>query len=265
MSVRVNNKHCLNETCSVSLSWLLGIKMCYRGSVGFDVLSLSNGVIHDCTTGVPMSVSVFFPRPHPWIWKRAEIFNFWSAQKKVTKNKLFLLSICNHTSWPAVGGEKWLIEMLLKHLSSYRRSFATIGSQQPRFSTASVKTPDAENSRRCALPTASAFQRIKTRLWRGGDQKMAVTTQTGEAQHDKESTNIRRCAERWGFGRLLHPCETLEADACQKIVCSQREKQRISFKVEWKCRAHLIPEAARAYSAELIHREEELMNMGVDK
>ncbi len=47
--------------------------------------------------------------------------------------------------------------------------------------------------------------------------------------------------------------ESNQALVCQKIVCSQSAKQRISFKEGQKYRAHLQP--AKAYSAELIHRE----------
>jgi len=50
--------------------------------------------------------------------------------------------------------------------------------------------------------------------------------------------------------------ESNESVACQKMVCNLSEKQRISFKGGQKCRAHhLTLQPAKAYSAELIHRE----------
>lgn len=219
--------------------------MCYLGSSGSDVPSLSNAVVllGKISTGVNMAVSVF-PKPKytrlDCSWYRSATLH--PDQRSVLRSGWLKCSpiICHHTDHPLL----------------------QLGHSIPALAAPLSRPLMQKTGKSVRCLQAYAFQRIKNR---GSDQKMAVTTRTGEARLDKEWANIRHCAERRGFGRHLHPCETLEADACQKIVCSQREKQRISFKVEWECRTHLIPEAARAYSAKLIHREEELMNMEVDK
>lgn len=145
--------------------------------------------------------------------------------------------------------EKWLVEMLVTsicHQPLYPNSLLQqLGQSCPSLAQP-LSRPLADNSRRHAGdPDIDA-----------SEQKMVVTTQTVGAQHDKELANIRALClgekALAGFSALL---ETNEAVVCQKIVCSQSEKQRISFKGGQKCRAHLTLQPAKAYSAELIHRE----------
>lgn len=117
-----------------------------------------------------------------------------------------------------------------------------------------LSRPLADDSRRHAGDPD--FGASEQRLRQSGVQKMAVTTQTVGAQHDKELANIRAlCWEDEALAGASALLESNEAVACQKIVCSQSEKQRISFKGGQKCRAHLTLQPAKAYSAELIHRE----------